>query len=174
MKRMFFALIAVVLLMTGPVMAGAGDNQVTLDKVEVSADLENVDPGENVVLHFTSNVVNMKVKNHNMECFSVKDEAGNDVAFNVLMGDDQVDRDVRRIIEIQPVDVWQEGTSYEILISKELKGKNGTAFGEDQIVSFTATGKKPGGITLEKVFIALGVFVLFGGAVFGFRKRNKS
>lgn len=96
----------------------------------------DVDIDEDIILNFNKNVVNFTVKENNMKCFSMVDSKGNSVVLTVIMGDDQVDRDIRRIITIHP-DSLKEGETYTLTISKNLQAKNGLSMEDDVIITFT-------------------------------------
>lgn len=95
---------------------------------------------EEIELFFSKNVVNMKVEENNRTCIDFVDGDGNPVAFELRMEDDQVNREFRDYIYVQPAEPLKEGTTYTVIISKELTSKSGTAMEEDVEVSFTTVG----------------------------------
>lgn len=102
--------------------------------VDVSTDLEQIE------LKFSKNVVNMKVAENNKTCVDFVDSNGNAVPFELIMADDQVDRELRDYLYVKPTEALQEGTTYIVKISKALTSKSGTALEEDLEVSFTTVG----------------------------------
>lgn len=173
MRRVVGVIILMTLLMMSvfPVMA---KNQLQIDTVEVNKDLENVGVSETVFINFSNNVVNLSVRDHNMSCFSMVDEDGNEVDFIVFMGDDQVDRDIKRIVEIRPESQWVPGTIYTITISGEMMAKNETALSEDATITFKTEGEKPSNISQVAVLGIVGLVsvLIVGGAAFGYSKRK--
>ena len=102
--------------------------------LDVATDLEEIE------LFFSKNVVNMKVEENNRTCINFVDGDGNPVAFELRMEDDQVNREFRDYIYVRPAETLKEGTTYTVIISKELTSKSGTAMEDDVEVSFTTVG----------------------------------
>lgn len=102
--------------------------------IDVSTDLEEIE------LMFSKNVVNMSVAENNMTCIDFVDADNNPVAFELIMADDQVDREKRDYLFIRPEAALSEGTTYIVKISKELTSKSGTSLEEALEVSFTTVG----------------------------------
>ena len=104
---------------------GAGrENPLTLASSSVPDGAQNVDPNVHVVLTFTKNVVHFNVKENNLQCFSVTDSQGNAFPIRVVMGDDQVDPDAKRIVTIVPQSPYQAGETYTLTVKKGLTAKN--------------------------------------------------
>lgn len=178
MRKQVFNIVVVLLLCLTMGVVNAGDgggkSQLGLDEAELTQDLENVGSTEVIKLTFTNNVVNLKVKDNNMECFSMSDEEGSFTEFEVLMGDDQVDKEIKRIIEIKPTTAWKTGTTYTIHISKELSGKNEMLLGEDIELEFTTEGKKAGRNPLVFIVLGLALLAASGGFAIGLKRKQKS
>lgn len=105
--------------------------------VDIATDLTEID------LKFSKNVVNMKVAENNKTCIDFVDGDGNSVPFELIMSDDQVDREKRDFLYIKPKEALAEGTTYIVKISKDLTSKSGTALEEALEVSFTTVGGTP-------------------------------
>lgn len=104
---------------------GAGrENPLTLASSSVPDGAQNVDPNVHVVLTFTKNVVHFNVKENNLQCFSVTDSQGNAFPIRVVMGDDQVDPEAKRIVTIVPQSPYQAGETYTLTVKKGLTAKN--------------------------------------------------
>lgn len=117
--------------------SGGGSNiPLGLESSSVPDGSTDVPVDEDIILNFNKNVVNFTVKENNMTCFSMKDSKGNSVPITVIMGDDQVDRDIRRIITIHPTSL-SEGETYTLTISGKLQAKNGTTLGDDITLTFS-------------------------------------
>lgn len=101
---------------------------------------ENVDPNASIVLTFNKNVVNLRVRESNMKCFSLTDSKGNSVPIDIIMGDDQVNptQEVKRTITIKPKSALKPGETYLLKISGDLQAKReDTYLGRDTYISFT-------------------------------------
>ncbi len=125
------------LLFTVILPLSAGGKTVTLGSSSPVDGAKAVPVDAEIVLTFTSNVVNFKVSDNNRGCFSFTDAEGNAVAFAVEMGDDQIDPDIKRIITLVPAADLAPGTMYEVTVSEALKAKNGSNLGDDLVISFT-------------------------------------
>lgn len=178
MRKQVFSIVVVLLLCLsiGAVYAGdgGGKSQLKLDEAEMTQDLENIGSTEVIKLTFSNNVVNLAVKDNNMTCFTMSDEDGSFTEFEVLMGDDQENKEIKRIIEIKPTTAWETGTTYTIHISDKLSAKNEMLLGEETDLTFTTEGRKSSGNPL--LFIVLGIALLAasGGFAIGLKRKQKS
>lgn len=145
MKKTFALLIALIMMfsLSFAAFAGNGDGSgggngqpLMLAGSSVSNGSKNVPTDVYITLTFSKNVVNFTVKNNNMGCFSMRDSKGGSVPISVVMGDDQVDPDCKRIIGIQTSDL-AEGETYTLVISGNLQSKSGVSLGSDISISFT-------------------------------------
>lgn len=82
-------------------------------------------PDSDMIIAFTTNVVNLRVKDNNLACFKLYDNNDNPIEIDVIMGDDQVDRSIRHLVTIDPKDDLIPGENYYILVDKSLQSKNG-------------------------------------------------
>ncbi len=144
--------------------------------VDVATDLEEIE------LMFSKNVVNMAVAENNKTCVAFTDGDGNAIPFELVMADDQVDREKRDYLYIRPVEALSEGTAYIVKISEELTSKSGTSLEEALEVSFTTIG---GEIVIEHteegssdpssnnglIWVGLLAFAAIG--FIGFQRRKK-
>ena len=124
---------------SGDGSGGGSGSPLTLDVSSVPDGSTDVPVDVRITLTFTKNVVNFAVREHNMGCFVLTDDKGNEVPITVEMGDDQVDPSVKRVIEIVP-GTLSEGVTYTLTVKGELQAKNGTYMGEDLKLSFTTEG----------------------------------
>lgn len=148
MKRIVTFLMAVLLLVSlgvtvfagnGDGSGGGKDKPLTLADSTLADGSTDVPTELSVTLTFTKNVVNFTVKDNNMACFRLMDSAGNAVPVSVLMGDDQVDPDCKRIIGIQTSGLMP-GEAYTLVISGNLQSKSGVSLGNDISIHFTTAG----------------------------------
>ncbi|MBR6940080.1 MAG: Ig-like domain-containing protein [Clostridia bacterium] len=137
--------IALILLLSAvPSFAGNGDGSgggkdkpLTLVNSSVANGEENVAPDVKITLEFSKNVVHMTVRDNNMKCFKVLDSKGNKHPIAVDMGDDQVDPDIKRIVNIIPDKPYTGGETYTLVIGKDVTSKSGVSLGKDNYISFT-------------------------------------
>ena len=116
---------------------GGKDKPLTLDSSSVPNGSENVSPDAEIVLTFTKNVVHFTVRENNMKCFSMTDSKGNNVPIDVIMGDDQVDPSIKRIVTIKPKSPLTPGETYLLKIGGGVTSKSGVSIGKDTYISFT-------------------------------------
>lgn len=144
-KRIFSILVVLILLgsMAVSVFAEGGDGSgggknvpLGLATSSVPDGSTNVPLDETITLTFNKNVVNFTVKDNNMACFSLTDSNGNSVPVTVLMGDDQVDPDIKRIVNIKPSSL-SAGERYTLTISGKLTAKSGATLGDDVVLHFS-------------------------------------
>lgn len=97
-------------------------------------------------LLFNKNVVNLAVQEVNRNAITIKDVDGNAVAIDILFPDDQIDREHRRNIYVDPLNNLQPNTKYHLLIDSSFTAKNGTQIDTSHTVTFTtkvSTGTTP-------------------------------
>lgn len=98
-------------------------------------------------LEFDKNVVNILFWTNNSKCFSMKSSNDENVPLNVTKVDDTVSFDLRQFIFVQPVSPLKPGTSYQLIVSKDLQAKNGVAIlggttnGQGVSISFKTQGE---------------------------------
>lgn len=123
---------------------GGGKGQpLVLASSSIANGAENVSQTPRIVLTFSKNVVHFTVRDNNKKCFSMTDEDGNSVPINVLMGDDQVDPSIKRIVTITPQSALTPGTTYLLKIGGGITSKSGVSIGRDSYIAFTVAGEKP-------------------------------
>ena len=145
MKRILSFLLLVLLIFSlalsvfaegGDGSGGGKDVPLGLESSSIPDGSTDVPLDEDIILNFNKNVVNFTVKENNMTCFALKDSKGTNIPITVIMGDDQIDRDIRRIITIHPSSL-SEGETYALTISRKLQAKSGATLGDDIIISFS-------------------------------------
>lgn len=123
---------------------GGGKGQpLVLASSSIANGAENISQTPRIVLTFSKNVVHFTVRDNNKQCFSMTDEDGNSVPINVLMGDDQVDPSIKRIVTITPQSALTPGTTYLLKIGGGITSKSGVSIGRDSYIAFTVAGEKP-------------------------------
>lgn len=134
LQKKLVVLIALSLLFLSPL--AAGDKTVMLDSSDPAAGAVDVGVDAEFILTFTSNVINMKVSDNNRSCFTLLNDNGESVALEVLMADDQIEPEFKRIIRVKADENLNKDSAYSIVISGKLKAKNGSSLGEDTTISF--------------------------------------
>lgn len=93
-----------------------------------------------IILGFSKNVINMSVADANRNCFVLLDASGSKIPLNVIIADDQIEPEKKRIISVKPQNKLQPGTNYTLVIYATLQSKSGVSLGKDVKIRFkTAT-----------------------------------
>jgi hypothetical protein len=136
-------------LITDGESAADGDNSTDAKESGLAFDYASVTNGETEVeidrpllFVFDSNVNNITTKENNARCFTITDETGINVPFDVILFDDQLERDLRRDIQLEIHGGMEEGKTYTVTISKDLMAKNGATLDEDIEITFSTTSSE--------------------------------
>ena len=168
--RKITCIIAAVLVLT--VLCGtalAGDKPVSLDTSSVEDGQTDVPVDVVIELVFTNNVINASVRDNNAACFSLE-SGGKTVPIDIIMADDQIEPNLKRIISVAPVSSLEQGKRYTLVISGSLTAKNGNSIGEDTAITFTTAGG--GASYIWYIIIAAVVVILVVVILIVMRKRN--
>ena len=122
---------------------GGKDKPLELASSSIANGAQNVSQNPEIVLTFTKNVVHFTVRDNNQKCFSMTDSSGKAVPINVLMGDDQVDPSIKRIVTIKPQSSLTPGETYLLKIGGGITSKSGVSIGKDSYIAFTVAGEAP-------------------------------
>ena len=99
-----------------------------------------IKPDESIILTFSNNVINEDVRENNAKAFSMYDSGGNEVSIEVIIPDEQINPDAKRIIEVKPASSLEEGAAYTLVVSKEIRAKNGAQAEVDYQIGFMVAG----------------------------------
>ncbi len=121
-----------------------------------------------ITLTFSKNIVNMAVADNNLTQFTLKENGEDELAIDVFLADDQVDREKRNDAVITPLEPLKEDTDYELIVNKELSSKSGVILAEDLVIHFSTKEEKSG---LSS--ISAGTIVLAAVAVLALVRRRK-
>ncbi len=122
---------------------GGGKNKpLDLESSSIVNGEQNISLNPEIVLNFNKNVVHFTVKENNKKCFSMMDDNGKNVPIDVIMGDDQVDPSIKRIVTIKPKSSLEPLTGYLLKIGAGITSKSGVSLGKDIYISFTTQDKK--------------------------------
>lgn len=140
-----------VLLLPGLVQAGDGSGdgsgggqlQPLVVESAVPADgSTGVSLNPEIKITFNKNVCYMTVREKNRNGFSMW--TGNTrVPIEVIMVDDQVDREKRNDAIIKPLQKLEAATLYRIEISPDVESKSGVTLGQKATISFTTAASQP-------------------------------
>ena len=121
---------------------GGSDKPLLLDYSSLPDGSTDVGTDVSITLTFTKNVVNMAVRDNNSGCFSLTAADGTSVPVSVIMGDDQVDPDIKRIITVEAYGLAL-ATTYTLTVSGALTSKSGVSLGDPIYLSFTTKAAEP-------------------------------
>lgn len=121
--------------------SGGGQNQPLMVEKVVPADgATGVSLNPEIKITFNKNVCYMTVRENNRNCFSMW--AGNTrIPIEVIMADDQVERDKRNDTIVKPLQQLQPGTEYRIEIAPNLESKSGATLGKKATITFTTAAR---------------------------------
>lgn len=139
---------------------GGGNNPLTLEEVTPNDGASGVAVDSQIKFTFSNNVINMKVKENNKICFSLKDNDGKNIPFDIVMADDQIEKDKKNDIILVPTNGLEEGKEYSVTVSSTLQAKNGKSLEEDIIVTFATVGGANGLNHIFKIVIVVLLLVI--------------
>lgn len=124
---------------------GSGRNRdipLSLQSSSVKDGDTGVALNETVQLDFNKNICNITVLANNKQCFHLTDADGSAVPIRLIFPDNQVQKEYRRQVFIQPQSDLSPETSYRIAVDNTLMAKNGTYIDNAYTISFTTgTGR---------------------------------
>jgi hypothetical protein len=94
-----------------------------------------------IKLTFNKNICYMTVKEKNRNCFSLW-TGSTRVPAEVILADDQMERDKRNDAVIKPLKELEAGTLYRIEVAPELESKSGVSLGKTATLTFTTAANK--------------------------------
>ncbi|MCH4888578.1 hypothetical protein EZV73_13380 [Acidaminobacter sp. JC074] len=136
MKKVIVVLM--VLLMTTNVFAGGKQLGLVSSSIEDGATDVVLQP--EFELEFSNNVINMTVRDQNMTMIEMLDKKGGQVSIDVIMADDQVSPELKRIVTVKPQAPLNEGESYQLVIKAGFTSKNDSSIAEDIVINFHTEG----------------------------------
>ena len=136
MKKVVIVLM-VLLLISGTYAEG---KQLTLVTSSVEDGATEVSVDSVFELEFSNNVINMKVKEKNMTLIKLINRSGDEIPVEIIMADDQVSPELKRIVKVEPVSLLENGESYKLVVMPGFSSKNGSEIQEDVVISFDTEG----------------------------------
>lgn len=125
-----------VLADNGDGSGGGKNNLLALVSSDPSDGQKDVTLPVQIKLVFSKNVINMTVKDNNLQCFSLWDEGGEQIPVEVRMGDDQIQPELKRDIALVPLRKLEPGKGYTVKILGALQSKSGATMENDVKVNF--------------------------------------
>lgn len=144
-KSWFILVLSMVLLalMSMPVLAGNGDGTgggqgepLRLDSSSPYNGQSGVPTDVLITMTFNKNVINMTVSENNRNCFSLCAADGSKVPVEVIMADDQIEPEKKRIVSLRPLQELKPGAAYTVKVSSALQAKSGVTLGSDLAITF--------------------------------------
>ncbi len=124
------------------ISAGAGSGQdmpLALESSTVVHGETEVETGREIKLVFSKNISNIAVRDNNLGCFTLTDSAGAAVPAEIVLFDDQLERERRNDVVIKPA-AMKEAECYRLTVSTNLTAKNGANLPEELVVVFSTPG----------------------------------
>lgn len=143
-------LLAGVFTVTGEVHAGSGtgdgsgggrNNPLEIVSSVPADGASGVENLEAITVTFSKNVVYMTVRKSNQQCFSLW-QGTERIPTEIIMADDQVERDKRHDVVIKPLSPLEPGTAYRVEIAPAMESKSGVTLGTKKTINFTTAGSK--------------------------------
>lgn len=142
------------LFITLPVWAAGGSGDGSGGGQNVPLGLASSSPADGatgvavttqIKLTFNKNVINMSVKDNNLKCFTLISN-GQQVPISIVMADDQIQPEYKRLVTIVPQQPLKAGSQYTLKIAPELQAKSGAVLGQEVNVDFTTAGVSGGSV----------------------------
>ena len=153
-RRIYWSLcimLVLSLLLPGMVWAGEGSGDgsgggqqqpLVVEKVVPADGATGISLDPEIKITFNKNVCYMTVRENNRNCFSMW-TGSTRVPIEVIMADDQVEREKRNDAVIKPLNKLEAGTLYRIEIAPEMESKSGVSLGKTATLSFTTAATTP-------------------------------
>lgn len=150
---------------------GGSNNPFSLSTSDPADGQKKVSIDSDINLTFSKNVVNILVIENNEKCFKLIDQDGQAVQIEVIMADDQIEREKRHEIILAPKESLDYGETYTVVISKDLMSKSGVLLEDEVEISFTTISENGG--ASQVIWISGIVVIILVAALFMVRKRSK-
>lgn len=119
---------------------GGGKNNPLAIVSSIPKDGEVVESLDFIKLVFSKNIAYITVRDNNMKCFSLW--AGDkQIPVQVILADDQIEREKRHDVLIKPLEPLQPGTTYRVEVSSQLQSKSGVFLGTPDSIVFSVAAK---------------------------------
>ncbi|MDD4776072.1 MAG: Ig-like domain-containing protein [Syntrophomonas sp.] len=145
------AMVVVLVLSPLPAQAGDGDgdgsggnqnNPLVIESSVPANGAAGVTNLEYIKLVFSKNVVYMTIRDQNSRCVSLW-SGSQRIAADIILADDQIEREKRNDVLIKPKQPLQVGTTYRVEVAPEMQSKSGVTLGQKATITFTMAGKAP-------------------------------
>lgn len=119
---------------------------LALEGSNITSGSENIPINTEIKLTFSNNVITQAVRNHNMQCFTMKSSKNQTVDIDIIMAEPNDYSDRKKEIIIHPKHGLQCNTVYILTISESLQGGNQKLLGTDKVITFTTGNANNNGI----------------------------
>jgi hypothetical protein len=132
-------------LAAGGANSGSGDglkgdkSPLTITSSTIADGEKDVPLDREIKFVFSKNIANITVVDNNKKCFSMTDSKNQPVAVEVIMYDDQLEREKRNDVVIKPSSL-KDAEQYTITISPDLTSKSGESLGQEIKYTFFTSG----------------------------------
>jgi hypothetical protein len=90
-----------------------------------------------LTFRFSNNVIAADIRGPNAAQFTLSDAGGANIPINVIMADEQLERELRNYIHVEPVASLSPGTTFTLTIGAALEANNGNTLAGDITFTFT-------------------------------------
>lgn len=156
---------------------GGGSGQpLSLVSSTPVANSTNVAVDTPIALEFSKNIAYATVRDINLKALSLW--AGEDqINAEITMADDQLQPDLKNLINIIPAEPLKDGTIYTIKVNNTLTAKNGTVLESPLAISFTTaplaeTTKEASGLNNSWLIIGVLAVIVIVVAAIGLRRKK--
>ena len=99
---------------------------------------------DSITLTFSNNVINEAVRDNNIGAFTLYDADGGIVPIDVILADEQINPDAKRLVSVKPVAALETGGEYTLVISDRMQAKNGSHTEAAYRIAFTVADAATG------------------------------
>ncbi|MEQ8200332.1 MAG: Ig-like domain-containing protein [Syntrophomonadaceae bacterium] len=118
---------------------GGQNNPLVIESSNPADGAAGVANLEYIKIVFSKNVVYMTVRDKNMQCFSLW-SGSQRVPAEIIMADDQVEREKRNDVLVKPKQPLKAGLTYRVEVAPEVESKSGVTLGQKATITFTMAG----------------------------------
>lgn len=141
---------------------GGSNNPFSLKTSNPKDGQKKVSIDSDIILNFSKNVVNIIIKDNNEKCFKMLDEDGQAIPIEIIMADDQIDREKRNDIILAPKEPLGHGKTYTVIVAKDLMSKSGVTLENEVTISFTTISENSGVSPAIWILATILVIILIG------------
>lgn len=115
---------------------GGQDNPLAIESSIPANGASGVASLEYIKIVFNKNVAYLTLREKNMQCVSLW-SGSQRIPAEIIIADDQVEREKRNDVLIKPKQSLKAGTTYRVEIAPEMQSKSGVILGQKATITFT-------------------------------------